>query len=79
MCDRGYVMAGASDSYDYLFKCDMDLMRLKVERNKWLLTVDGVYVRASQVVSLRVPDDEEVESYLEGAARHIKDESKEED
>lgn len=78
MCDTKYVMAGATDSYDYLFKCDMDLMRLKVERNKWLLTVDGVYVYAKHVVSLRVPNSEEVQSYLESAERRLMADEQEE-
>lgn len=41
---------------------EIDLVRMKVERNQWLVSTDGRYVRCDKVVSLWVPGPDEPES-----------------
>lgn len=42
---------------------DIDMVRMKVTRNDWIETVDHRYVRTSNIVSIWVPSEDELENY----------------
>ena len=60
-----WVMATTVDTDVHLFRSSIDLMRMKVGNNQWLLTTDGHYVRGDKVVSLWVPSEEELQGWTE--------------
>lgn len=64
--DNEVTMLTTVDADVHIISCDLDMARLKVERNKWLLTVDGRMVRTDKVVTLWTPSVEELRSYMEG-------------
>jgi len=64
--DNEVTMLTTADADVHVVEGEIDLVRMKVERNKWLLTVDGRLVRTDKVVSVWVPTQEELRSYMEG-------------
>lgn len=62
--DKKYVMATTVDADIHLFEGEIELTRLKVERNKWLVTVDGRFVKADKIVAVWVPDEDELRGFL---------------
>lgn len=66
MEDRNTVMLTTADADIHIVEGEIDLVRMKVERNKWLLTIDGHLVRTDKVVSLWEPSEEEMRNYMEG-------------
>jgi hypothetical protein len=64
--ERKYVMVTTVDSDFHLFDGEIDMFRMKVDHNKWLLTTDGRFVRADKVVSAWVPDEDELRGFLGG-------------
>lgn len=53
------------DSDIHAIQGEIDLIRMKIERNRWLLTTDGRYVLCDKVVSAWIPSQEEIEGWLE--------------
>lgn len=60
------TMLTTVDADIHVIEDDIDLARMKVERNKWLMTIDGRLVRTDKVVSLWEPSQEEMRNYMEG-------------
>lgn len=65
MAEPEWVMVTTVDTDVHLFKSNIDLMRLKVERNTWLATVDGRFVKSDKVVSVWTPTEEELRGFTE--------------
>lgn len=62
--DSTVVFATTTDSDIHAFEGELDMVRMKAERNKWIETVDGRLVRAGSIVSLWVPDEDELTGYF---------------
>lgn len=65
---KSYVMVTTADADIHLIDETIDMARLKVERNRWLLTIDGRYVKTDKVVSVWEPSESELRNYMEGIA-----------
>jgi len=67
MCDEknALTMGTTVDADIHTFEGDVDLIRMKADRNKWIKTVDGRFVRCSAIVSLWNPTKFEVDRYFE--------------
>lgn len=63
---KSYVMVTTADADIHLIDETIDMARLKVERNRWLLTIDGRYVKTDKVVSVWEPSESELRNYMEG-------------
>ena len=59
------VLITTTDADIHAIAGEIDLVRMKIERNTWLMTIDGRYVLTDKVVSAWVPTEEELESWLE--------------
>lgn len=55
------------DSDIHAIAGEIDLVRMKIERNTWIMTTDGRYVLANKVVCAWVPTEEEIEGWLEAS------------
>lgn len=64
--ERKYVMVTTVDSDFHLFDGEIDMFRMKVDHNKWLMTTDGRFVRSDKVVSVWVPSQQELDDYMGG-------------
>lgn len=68
---QGIVMLTTVDTDIHVVGGEIDLVRMKVERNQWLLTIDGRYVRCNKVVSVWAPDEEELEGFLDSVGKAV--------
>jgi len=59
------TMLTTVDTDIHVVSGDTDLVRMKVERNTWLVTVDGRYVKSDKVVSVWTPTDDDLEGFKE--------------
>lgn len=59
------TMITTADTDVHLIEGEIDLVCLKIERNKWLLTTDGHKVLCDKVVSAWVPSEDEVRGFLD--------------
>lgn len=67
MTDEGKkTMLTTVDTDFHVVDGDVDLVRMKVDHNKWLMTVDGRFVRSDKVVSVWVPSEQELADYMGG-------------
>ena len=64
--EQSVTMLTTVDADIHVIEDDIDLARMKVERNKWLMTIDGRLVRTDKVVSLWEPSQEDMRNYMEG-------------
>ena len=62
--EQPIVFATTADRDIHAFYGEIDLVRMKAERNKWIETVDGRFVRTTGIVSLWIPAPEEIEGYF---------------
>lgn len=60
------TMVTTSDTDIHLVPFDLDMTRLKVERNAWIATTDGRIVRTSHIVSVWTPSELELAGFMEG-------------
>lgn len=60
-----YTMITTCDTDIHLIGDSIDTVRLKCERVKWLVTVDGRYVNSANVVSMWTPTEYEIEGFSE--------------
>lgn len=62
-----FTLAATADGDIHCFEGDLRTTVMKADRKKWLMTVDGRYVRADKVVSLWTPQEGEVDNaFLQG-------------
>lgn len=66
MADTQYVMLTTSDADIHLVEESIEMARMKVERNRWIITVDRRYIKTDKVVSLWKPTEFELRNYMEG-------------
>lgn len=59
------VLVTTADSDVHAIEGDIDLVRMKIDHNKWLVTIDNRFVRSDKVVSVWVPGAEELQGWLE--------------
>ena len=59
------TMIATCDTDVHLIQGDIDLVRMKIDKNKWLLTTDGRYVTTRSVVSVWEPSEDEVKGFLD--------------
>lgn len=59
------TMLTTVDTDIHVVNGETDLVRMKVERNTWLVTVDGRYVKSDKVVSVWTPTDDDLEGFKE--------------
>lgn len=60
-----FTMATTVDADIHLFEGELSLVRMKVERKRWLVTVDDHFVKCDKVVSLWTPAPEEIKGWSE--------------
>ena len=54
-----FVLVTTADTDIHAIAGELDLVRMKIDHNKWLITLDGRLLKADKVVSVWVPSDEE--------------------
>lgn len=59
------TMITTCDTDVHLIQGDIDLVRMKIDKMKWLLTTDGRYVTTRSVVSAWEPSEDEVKGFLD--------------
>ena len=59
------TFVATADSDVHVIAGEIDLVRMKIERNTWVMTIDGRYVKCDKVVSAWVPSVEEIEGWLD--------------
>lgn len=59
------TMITTCDADIHLIPGSVDLVRMKVDNNKWLMTTDGRYVTTRSVVSAWTPDEDEMKGFLD--------------
>ena len=64
--ERKLTMLTTVDADIHVLNEDIDLARMKIDYNKWLMTIDGRYVRSDKVVCVWVPDVDELRGFMEG-------------
>lgn len=64
--DGKKTMLTTVDTDFHVIDGDIDLVRMKVDHNKWLMTTDGRFVRSDKVVSVWVPSQQELDDYMGG-------------
>lgn len=64
--ERSLTMLTTADADIHVIEGEIDLVRMKVDHNKWLLTVDGRYVKSDKVVCVWTPDEDELRGFMEG-------------
>ena len=64
--DGKKTMLTTVDTDFHVIDGDIDLVRMKVDHNKWLMTTDGRFVRSDKVVSVWVPSERELDDYMSG-------------
>lgn len=65
MITSDYAMVTTCDTDIHLICDSVDTTRMKCERVKWLVTVDGRYVNTANVVSVWEPTEEQIQGFLE--------------
>lgn len=60
------VFATTCDTDIHMILGDLDMVRMKVTRNDWIETVDKRLVRTSNIVSIWVPSQEDLDNYSLG-------------
>lgn len=60
------TMITTCDTDVHLIPGDIDMVRMKIDKNKWLLTTDGRYVTTHSVVSAWEPTVEEMKGFIDG-------------
>lgn len=64
--ERSLTMLTTADADIHVIEGEVDLVRMKVDHNKWLLTVDGRYVKSDKVVCVWTPDEDELRGFMGG-------------
>ena len=59
------TMITTCDTDVHLIQGDIDLVRMKIDKMKWLLTTDGRYVTTRSVESVWEPSEDEVKGFLD--------------
>ena len=59
-----YTMVTTADADFHLIEGDVASVRMKVEKNHWLPTMDGRYVQCSQVVAVWTPSKREYDDFM---------------
>ena len=57
------TMLTTADTDLHLIPDPLDVTRMKVERNQWIMTTDNRLVRCDKVVALWTPTEEEIEGF----------------
>lgn len=63
--EKYMTMITTCDADVHLISGEVDMVRMKIEKNKWLLTTDGRYVFTRNVVSAWTPSEDEVKGFLD--------------
>lgn len=58
------TMCTTTDGDIHVFPGSVELIRMKSDHNKWIETIDGRFVKASAIVSLWTPNEDELRGFM---------------